>query len=89
MKVILFRIELGNYLEDPEELHRNLSVIFGAGAESLERVIVKELFQRLNIPFEEGGNFDFGKSVEQARELFMAKMNESSLRRTCFDLVER
>jgi hypothetical protein len=80
---------LGNYLEDPEELHRDLSVIFGAGAESLERVILKELFRRLNIPFEEGENFDFVKSVEQARELFMVRMKGNSLRQTCFDVVEK
>lgn len=74
MKAILFRIELGEYLENPAVLHRHLHVIFGVGAENLEKVMVKELFRRLNLCFEEEGNFDFGKSVEQARELFIARM---------------
>jgi hypothetical protein len=80
---------LGNYLEDPEELHGDLSVIFGAGAKNLERVIAKELFRRLNIPFEEGENFDFVKSVKQARQLFMVRMKGNSLRQACFDVVEK
>jgi hypothetical protein len=89
MKAVLFRIELGDYLEDPTRLHRDLCTIFGIGAEHLEKLIVKELFRRLNLPFEEGKSFDFGKSVEQARELFMARTKTGSLRRTCFDLVRR
>jgi hypothetical protein len=32
------------------------------------------LFQRLNLVFQENGTFDFGKFVEQARELFMARV---------------
>jgi hypothetical protein len=74
MKSVLFRIDLGDYLEDPTRLHRDLCIIFGMGAEHLEKLIVKELFCRLNLPFEEGESFDFGKCVEQAKELFMMKM---------------
>jgi hypothetical protein len=74
LKAILFHIDLGNYLEDPSRLHRDLCTIFGVGAEHLEKLMVKELFRRLNLRFEENGNFDFGKCVEQARELFMMKM---------------
>jgi hypothetical protein len=89
MKAVLFRIELGDYLEDHARLHRDLCTIFGMGAEHLEKLIAKELFRRLNLPFEEGEKFDFGKSVEQARELFMARMKEGSLRQACFDVIER
>jgi hypothetical protein len=89
MKAVLFRIELGDYLEDPARLHRDLCTIFGIGAEHLEKLIVKELFRRLNLPFEEGKSFDFGKSVEQARELFMVRMKGNSLRQACFDVVEK
>lgn len=89
MKAILFHIELGDYLEDPARLHRDLLTIFGRGAEHIEKRIVKELFGRLNLPFEEKESFDFGKSVVQARELFMARMKGSSLRQACFDVVEK
>jgi hypothetical protein len=74
MKVILFHIESVEYLDDPTVLHRHLYAIFGVGAECLEKLIVKKLFQRLNLSFEENGTFDFGKFVEQARELFIARM---------------
>jgi hypothetical protein len=72
MKAILFHIELGDYLEDPAELHRNLCNIFGVGAEKLEKAVAEELLQRLDLCLEERENFDFGKSVEQARELSAA-----------------
>ncbi|MGQ9545323.1 MAG: hypothetical protein ACUVQX_06005 [Candidatus Bathycorpusculaceae bacterium] len=79
MKAILFHVELGDYLEDPAKLHRDLCTMFGVGAKHIEKVMVKELFRRLNLPFEEKENFDFGKTVEQARELFMARMKEIHL----------
>jgi hypothetical protein len=72
MKAILFHIELGDYLEDPTELHRNLYKIFGVGAINLEKAVAEELFRRLDLCLEERENFDFGKSVKQAREPFVA-----------------
>ena len=74
MRVISLHVELGDYLEDPTELHRNLRSMFGVGAENLEKVVVKELFRRLDLCYEQRENFDFAKSVEQAKELFIARM---------------
>ena len=74
MRVISLHVELGDYLEDPMELHRNLRSIFGVGAENLEKVVVEELFRRLDLCFEERENFDFRKSVEQAKKLFIARI---------------
>jgi len=73
MKVVLFNMELHRYAEHPGELHKNLYAIFGNGAFALEKVIVKELFRRLNMPYEEASDFDFARCVNQARELFKTR----------------
>jgi hypothetical protein len=74
MRVISLHVELGDYLKDPTELHRNLHSIFEVGAENLEKVVVKELFRRLDLCFGQSEDFDFAKSVEQAKELFIARI---------------
>ena len=73
MKAILFHIELGHYVDDPIEFHRNLYALLGNGANVLEKIIAKELFRRLDIPYEKKGNFDFARYVNEARELFSKK----------------
>src|SRR5207302_10662207 len=40
---------LETYAEKPSELHRELSRVFGSAATTLERMITKELFQRLSL----------------------------------------
>jgi hypothetical protein len=56
---------LARYAENPLELHRELSRVFGSGATTLERMITKELFQRLNLPY--SNELDFETSVNLAR----------------------
>ena len=72
LKAVLFRIDLGHYVDDPAELHRNLYSIFNEGSIVLEKAIIKEFFSRLNVPYTDKGNFDFGEYVKQAREFFIA-----------------
>jgi hypothetical protein len=67
IRALLFNIELGQYLDEPEAFHRNLYAIFNEGAIILEKVIVKELFRRINMPYTVGGDFDFARCVSQAR----------------------
>jgi hypothetical protein len=72
-RAIVFHIELGDYIDDPSEFHRNLYALLGLGALVLEKVIVEELFRRLDIPYEQRGNFDFSEYVNEARELFLKR----------------
>jgi len=74
VKAVLFSIEYGQHIDDPEEFHRYLFLIFGEGTLALEKVIVRKLFQRLNMPYEEKGDFSLSSSVEQARKLFAANL---------------
>ena len=52
------------YAEKPSELHRELSRVFGSGATTLERMITKELFRRLDLHYYD---FDFEACVNLAR----------------------
>lgn len=73
MDAILFNIESYRCVEDARILHMKLYGIFGDGAFTIEKVIVKELCRRLNVPYEEQKDFDFARSVDRARELFKTK----------------
>ena len=52
------------YAEKPSELHRELSRVFGSGATTLERMITKELFRRLDLHYYD---LDFEACVNLAR----------------------
>src|SRR5260370_41269017 len=56
---------LETYADKPSELHRELSRVFGSGATTLERMITKQLFQRLSLSYSNG--LDFETSVNLAR----------------------
>jgi hypothetical protein len=46
--------------ENIEEVHVTLCAMLGQrGAELLERIIIKELFRRLSVPYEEKEPFEF------------------------------
>jgi hypothetical protein len=70
MKAILLHIELGHYIKDTGEFHRNMYEMFGDGAIILEKLIAKELFRRLGLSYSEGNDFDFKKCVDEGKELF-------------------
>lgn len=76
MKAVLFRVESGQFIDNPEEFHRDLCLIFCEGAVILEKVIVKELFRRLSVQHEERHDFDFVTSVNQAKKFFIARQKE-------------
>jgi len=76
MKAIFFHVELGDYIEDAGEFHRNLYEMFGDGAVILEKLIAKELFRRLGLPYSEKNNFDFKRCVNEGKKLFTAIQKE-------------
>jgi len=66
--VPLLKQTLQTYAEKPSEFHRELQFYFGFGALTLERMIVKELFQRLNLHYPSGNELDFETSIGLARK---------------------
>lgn len=69
MKVVLSNIELTLCTNNPRELHKSLRSIFKEGASILEKVIIKELFRRLRLPYEEQTDLDFEGYINRAREI--------------------
>ncbi|SRR5712691_4948965 len=56
------------YAEKPGELHRELQGIFGSPAETLEKMISKELFRKLNMHYPVANELDFETCVNLARQ---------------------
>lgn len=77
MKAILFHLGPVQ-LENPKEFHIKLFLIFGKGTEVLEKIIVKELFRRLSLPYEEKRVFDFEGYVYYAKEVYTARMKDAA-----------
>jgi hypothetical protein len=66
--VPLLKQTLQAYSEKPGEFHRELQFYFGFGALTLERMIVKELFRKLNLHYPSGNELDFETSIGLARK---------------------
>jgi len=79
MKVVLSNIELTLCADNPGKLHKSLRSIFKEGASILERVIVKELFRRLSLPYEERSDLDFEGYVNHAKELLATRREEATV----------
>ncbi len=74
--VPLLKQSLQTYADKPSEFHRELQFYFGFGALTLERMIVKELFQKLNLHYPSGNELDFETSVGLAkRDLSLLQRN--------------
>src|SRR3989442_14268423 len=59
---------LFNEATDPKEFHKKLQSVFGNGATVLEKVIVKDLFRKLNVPYNSQERFDYGEALERAKK---------------------
>jgi hypothetical protein len=79
MKVVLSNIELALCTNNPRELHKSLRSIFKEGAFVLEKVIIKELFRRLDLPYEEQADFDFERHINHAREFLRIRQVTTSI----------
>ena len=73
-----FRLEREKIPNDPEEFSRALNSIFGPGAEVIEKFIIKDLYGRLGLNFEEETNYEFIDYVKRAQESLNSQ-NQSSI----------
>jgi hypothetical protein len=80
LEAVLGKLQLSSLAESPAELQDGFGQIFGPPAKILERLIVKDLFKRLNLKFEEViASFDFETYINIARREFsMNWMKETS-----------
>jgi hypothetical protein len=63
-----FEISKDNIPTNLTEFSKALEKIFGPGALYLEKLIVKRLYEKLGLEFEEVKNWDFLEYVNNARE---------------------
>ncbi|MCS4539436.1 MAG: hypothetical protein HYU03_01935 [Thaumarchaeota archaeon] len=63
MQAALYHLKLDQHGKNPKEFHENLHTIFKDGATILEKVIIKELYLRLGMPYREREPFDFEEHV--------------------------
>ena len=76
-KAVLFRVQFTQCIDDPEGFHRNLTSIFGEPAAIIEKAMIKELFQRIGLPYEDGPNFEFISYVNLAKTILSTTSDES------------
>ena len=60
----LLKQPLKAYAEKPSDLHRDLTRLFGSAGITLEKMIVKDLFQRLDLHY--SSELDFETSINLA-----------------------
>lgn len=50
-----------------KEFDRTLQSLFGNGSYVIERIVVKDLYRKLSIPYDSTASFDYEKSLETAK----------------------
>src|SRR5260370_571789 len=55
--------------DHPKQFDRGLQSLSGNGASVLERIVVKDLYRKLSIPYNSDAGFDYEKSLETAKEV--------------------
>lgn len=64
-----FQIQRESIPEETDEFSQALNTIFGPGAKIIEKYILKELYQRLELNFEEKKGCTFADYVTEAKKL--------------------
>ena len=72
-----FQLQRESIPKETDEFSRALNTIFGPGAEIIEKYILKELYQRLEMSFEEKEGFTFVDYVREAKKLVGRKQQAS------------
>ena len=64
----MFHLQVPDYEQRPKEFHVHLGVMFKQGAAVIEKVIVKDVYNRLDMRYDEDGKFDYEHSMKFAFE---------------------
>ncbi len=54
---------------NPDQFHKQLTTLFGNGAVVLEKIVVKELYRKLNLPYDSSAQLDYGNALAWARQV--------------------
>jgi len=64
-----FRLQRENIPKETNEFSKALNTIFGPGAKIIEKFILKELYRRLELNFEDKEDFTFADYITEAKKL--------------------
>jgi len=64
-----FRLQRESIPKETNEFSRALNTIFGPGAKIIEKFILKELYRRLELNFEDKEDFTFADYIREAKKL--------------------
>ena len=59
--------------DNPREFDKSLQSLFGNGSSVIERIVVKDLYRKLSIPYNSEARFDYEKSLETAKQVCFAE----------------
>ena len=76
-----FKLQKKAIAEDTDEFSNALNTIFGPGAEVIEKIIVKNLYNKLNLNFEEKDRFEFVDYIGLAREIARREQQRLKVRK--------
>jgi hypothetical protein len=76
-----FKIQKEDIPEEAEKFAFALNAIFGSGAAVIEKLIVKDLYQRLNLSFEEKSSYEIADYISLAREVAKRDKQQELVRR--------
>jgi hypothetical protein len=62
----LFHLQGADYQKHPKEFHVHLGVVFKQGASVIEKVIVRDVYSRLDLRFDDDGKVDYESSMKFA-----------------------
>ncbi len=82
-----FQLPRENIPKETDEFSRSLNTIFGPGAEIIEKYILKELYQKLELNFEEKEGFTFADYVNEAKKM-VGKKKQDSAKSTNLKILE-
>jgi hypothetical protein len=69
--IYYLKLEKGSF--DPRVFHERFTEMFHAGATSIEKIIIKELFKSMGVQFKERQGYDFIGYVELAKKIYSSK----------------
>lgn len=72
----LYSLKKEDVLEKPEAFVESLRKIFGAGAKVIEKAILKSLYDKLGLNYEEKENWNFVTYLNEAKNAFKQNSKE-------------
>ncbi len=76
-----FKLQKEDIPEEADKFCSALNAFFGPGAEVIEKLIVKDLYQKLNLNFEEKASFEIADYLSLAREVAKREQQRSQIGR--------